>query len=76
MLTDDPRYTMITVRTSDIVISRILLKDCQDISIDGNTNAAFTENVEQRFVAYGWQVLRVRDGDKYAMSPLLIACLS
>jgi transketolase len=37
-----------------------------DISIDGDTAVAFTENVEQRFLSYGWQVLRVTDGDKYA----------
>jgi transketolase len=35
-----------------------------DISIDGDTNVAFTENVEQRFLAYGWQVLHVNDGDR------------
>ena len=34
-----------------------------DISIDGDTNVAFTENVEQRFLSYGWQVLHVDDGD-------------
>ena len=35
-----------------------------DISIDGDTIIAFTENVEQRYLAYGWQVLHVRDGDQ------------
>jgi transketolase len=35
-----------------------------DISIDGDTAVAFTENVEQRYRAYGWQVLHVRDGDQ------------
>ena len=34
-----------------------------DISIDGDTNVAFTEDVEQRFLSYGWQVLHVHDGD-------------
>lgn len=34
-----------------------------DISIDGDTNVAFTENVEQRFLAYGWHVSSVADGD-------------
>ncbi|KAI9455585.1 transketolase [Lactarius psammicola] len=33
------------------------------ISIDGDTAVAFTENVEQRYLAYGWQVLHVKDGD-------------
>jgi len=36
-----------------------------DISIDGDTAVAFTENVEARFSAYGWQVLHVDDGDQY-----------
>lgn len=35
-----------------------------DISIDGDTAVAFTENVEQRFLSYGWQVLHVDDGDQ------------
>ncbi|EED84171.1 predicted protein [Postia placenta Mad-698-R] len=34
------------------------------ISIDGDTAVAFTENVEQRFLSYGWQVLHVNDGDQ------------
>lgn len=38
-----------------------------DISIDGDTNVAFTENVEQRFQAYGWQVLHVDNGDRLAV---------
>ncbi|KAF8201481.1 transketolase [Pholiota molesta] len=33
------------------------------ISIDGDTAVAFTENVEQRFLSYGWQVLHVDNGD-------------
>ena len=36
-----------------------------DISIDGDTAVAFTEDVGARFLAYGWQVLRVDDGDQY-----------
>ena len=36
-----------------------------DISIDGDTAVSFTENVEGRFSAYGWQVLHVDDGDRY-----------
>ena len=34
-----------------------------DISIDGDTAVAFTENVEQRFLSYGWQTLHVDNGD-------------
>ncbi|KZT11498.1 transketolase [Laetiporus sulphureus 93-53] len=42
----------------------IYFYDDNHISIDGDTAVAFTENVEQRFLAYGWQVLHVNDGDK------------
>ncbi|KAI6111509.1 transketolase [Pisolithus thermaeus] len=41
----------------------IVIYDDNHISIDGDTAVAFTENVEQRFLAYGWQVLRVDNGD-------------
>ncbi|GLB35310.1 putative transketolase, thiamine diphosphate binding domain [Lyophyllum shimeji] len=41
----------------------IVIYDDNHISIDGDTAVAFTENVEQRFLAYGWQVLHVDDGD-------------
>jgi len=41
----------------------ICLYDSNDISLDGETNYAFTENVQKRFEAYGWQYLRVEDGN-------------
>lgn len=41
----------------------IVVYDDNHISIDGDTAVAFTENVEQRFLAYGWQVLHVDNGD-------------
>ncbi|KZS89867.1 transketolase [Sistotremastrum niveocremeum HHB9708] len=41
----------------------IVVYDDNHISIDGDTKIAFTENVEQRFLSYGWQVLHVDDGD-------------
>lgn len=33
----------------------VVLYDSNDISLDGPTSKAFTENVGQRFEAYGWQ---------------------
>jgi len=39
------------------------LYDDNHVTIDGGTELSFTENVSQRFRAYGWQVLRVRDGN-------------
>nr|WP_290668413.1 transketolase [Ardenticatena sp.] len=41
----------------------IYLYDDNHITIDGETSLAFSEDVAKRFEAYGWQVLRVEDGD-------------
>lgn len=41
----------------------IALYDSNDISLDGETAHSFTEDVRKRFEAYGWQVLRVEDGN-------------
>ena len=40
----------------------IYLYDDNDISIEGNTDITFTENVGQRFQAYGWHVIGPIDG--------------
>ena len=40
-----------------------LLYDDNDISIEGNTDIAFRENVGARFEAYGWHVQHVADGN-------------
>jgi transketolase len=37
--------------------------DNNHITIEGNTNLAFTEDVAARFLAYGWNVLRVGDAN-------------
>ena len=41
----------------------IMLYDSNDISLDGPTDLAFTEDVGKRYEAYGWQVIRVENGD-------------
>lgn len=41
----------------------IVLYDSNDISIEGGTNIAFRENVMKRFEAFGFQTLRVEDGN-------------
>ncbi|MGT2832689.1 transketolase [Streptococcus halotolerans] len=41
----------------------VLLYDSNDISLDGPTSMAFTEDVKGRFEAYGWQHLLVEDGN-------------
>ncbi|MCH8184638.1 MAG: transketolase [Chloroflexi bacterium] len=40
----------------------IYFYDDNDISIEGNTDIAFAENVAQRFQAYGWHVVGPIDG--------------
>ncbi len=42
-----------------------LLYDDNEISIEGNTDIAFRENVGARFEAYGWDVIRVQDGNDW-----------
>ncbi len=37
--------------------------DDNHITIEGSTDLAFREDVERRFAAYGWRVLRVEDGN-------------
>ena len=42
----------------------IYLYDANSISIEGDTDLAFTENVVERFLAYGWQVMEI-DGHNH-----------
>lgn len=43
----------------------IYLYDANDVSLDGPTSLAFsTENVAERYEAYGWQTLTVENGNK------------
>lgn len=41
----------------------VVLYDSNDISLDGELNLSFSEQAQKRFEAYGWQVLRVEDGN-------------
>ena len=41
----------------------VVLYDSNDISLDGDLDKSFSESVEQRFKAYGWQYIRVEDGN-------------
>jgi transketolase len=41
----------------------VMLYDDNKIQLDGPTDWAFSENIPQRFSAYGWQVLEVENGD-------------
>lgn len=49
----------------------IYLYDDNDISIDGPTDLAFTEDVATRFRGYGWQVLDVDGHDREAVAQAL-----
>lgn len=42
----------------------IVLYDKNDITIEGNIDCAFDEDVKKRYKAYGWQVLEVEDGNE------------
>ncbi|PLR94820.1 transketolase [Bacillus sp. T33-2] len=41
----------------------IVLYDSNDISLDGDLDKSFSESVANRFKAYGWQYIRVEDGN-------------
>ena len=43
-----------------------LLYDDNEISIEGDTDITFKENVGDRFQAYGWHVVRLSDGNDVA----------
>ena len=45
----------------------ILLYDKNDITIEGNIETNFSENVATRFCAQGWQVIRVPDANNLAV---------
>ena len=52
----------------------ICLYDDNNITIDGRTELAFTEDTGKRFEAYGWQVLSIEDGnDVEAVSEAIAA---
>ncbi|WP_153720352.1 transketolase [Sporosarcina cascadiensis] len=41
----------------------IILYDSNDISLDGDLGMSFSENIKKRFESYGWNYLRVDDGN-------------
>nr|WP_154663142.1 transketolase [Bacillus massiliigorillae] len=41
----------------------VVLYDSNDISLDGDLNQAFSESIEERYKAYGWQYIKVNDGN-------------
>ncbi|MFP3125439.1 transketolase [Ectobacillus funiculus] len=50
----------------------VVLYDSNDISLDGDLHMSFSESAADRFKAYGWQVIRVEDGnDIHALAKAL-----
>lgn len=41
----------------------VVLYDSNDITLDGELNKSFSEDVKGRFEAYGWHYIRVEDGN-------------
>ena len=41
----------------------VVLYDSNDISLDGDLDKSFSEDIKQRFTAYNWQYVRVEDGN-------------
>ncbi|MEW9050022.1 MAG: transketolase [Neobacillus sp.] len=41
----------------------VVLYDSNDISLDGDLDKSFSESVKERFQSYGWQYIRVEDGN-------------
>ncbi|MEQ2526584.1 transketolase [Robertmurraya yapensis] len=41
----------------------VVLYDSNDISLDGDLDRSFSESIADRFKSYGWQYIRVEDGN-------------
>ena len=50
----------------------IVFYDSNNISIEGSTDIAFTENVMKRFEAFGFQTIEVADGNDIKLSARLL----
>ena len=42
----------------------VVLYDSNDISLDGDLDMSFSENIQKRFESYGWNYLRVDNGNE------------
>jgi len=54
----------------------IVFYDDNSITIDGSTDLSFSENVPERFAAYGWQTLTVDGHDREAIAETIDAALA
>ncbi|MGN0813314.1 MAG: transketolase [Candidatus Coproplasma sp.] len=50
----------------------ILLYDSNDVTIEGDISTTFTEDAATRFMAQGWQVIRVNDANNLSLLKLAI----
>ncbi|SDH19975.1 transketolase [Planococcus glaciei] len=42
----------------------VVLYDSNDISLDGDLSMSFSEDIQKRFESYGWNYMRVNDGNE------------
>jgi transketolase len=52
----------------------IYFYDCNQITIEGHTSLAFSEDVGKRFQAYGWHVVEIDGHDRAAIEQTLMEC--
>ena len=45
----------------------IVLYDSNNVCLDGKTSDSFNENIAMRFIAQGWNVITVEDGNNYEL---------
>ena len=50
----------------------IVLYDSNDVCLDGSTNMVFNDNISMRFIASGWNVITVADGNNVQAISLAI----
>jgi transketolase len=48
----------------------VVIYDDNHITIDGNTELSFSEDVAKRYEAYGWNVIAIEEGDGYDIESL------
>lgn len=63
LLGTSPRSVLALTRSHLQLGNLIAIYDDNKITIDGDTDVSFTEDVEARYRAYGWEVLHVKAGD-------------
>ncbi len=58
-------YEALSFASTQKLNKLILLYDCNKISLDGETNLTFTEDIETRFEALDFNIIHVKNGQNY-----------